>query len=106
MMHHLFSLKHRRTLSLAIFVLGTALHAQQTSATNPPPAPVPAQTAVVPPALDLNISSNSDPDQQPAPPAAVDAPQPQSQTPSNEQAPAQTHRILGTLPTSVLSAPT
>jgi hypothetical protein len=101
-MHHLFSLKHRLTLSLAIFVLGTTLHAQQTSVPDPQPAlqpaPAPAQTAAVTPALDLNISSSADPDQQPAPPAAIDAPQPQSQTPSNDQAPAQTHRILGILP--------
>jgi hypothetical protein len=93
-MHHLFSSKHRLILSLAIFVLGTTLHAQQTSVPDLQPAPAPAQTAAVTPALDLNISSSSDSAQ----PALVDAPQPQAQTPSNEQAPAQTHRILGILP--------
>jgi hypothetical protein len=96
-MHHLFAMKHRLTLSLAILALGTTLHAQQTSITNPPPAPAPTQTAAVTPALDLNVSSSADA-AQPAPPASIDAPQPQSQTPSTEQAPAQTHRILGILP--------
>jgi hypothetical protein len=96
-MHHLFAMKHRLTLSLAILALGTTLHAQQTSVTNPPPAPAPTQTAAVTPALDLNVSSSADA-AQPAPPASIDAPQPQSQTPSTEQAPAQTHRILGILP--------
>lgn len=96
-MHHLFAMKHRLTLSLAILALGTTLHAQQTSITNPPPAPAPTQTAAATPALDLNVSSSADA-AQPAPPASIDAPQPQSQTPSTEQAPAQTHRILGILP--------
>jgi hypothetical protein len=100
-MQDLFSLKHRVALTLAIFVLGTTLHAQQTSVPDlqsaPQPASAPTQTATAAPALDLNVSSSSDADQ-PAPPAAIDAPQPQAQTPSNEQAPAQTHRILGILP--------
>ena len=99
-MHQLFSLKHRLTVSLATFVLGTTLHAQQASVTNPPPAPPPAQNAAATPVLDLNVSSSAD--DQPAQPAVIDAPQPQSQTqsqtPANEPAPAQTHRILGILP--------
>jgi hypothetical protein len=99
-MHHLFSLNYRLTLSLATIVLVTPLHAQQTSA--PQPSPALLQAADVSPALDLSVSpspdsSSADPDQ-PAPPAAIDAPLPQSQTPSTDQAPAQTHRILGILP--------
>jgi hypothetical protein len=90
-MHHLFSLKHRITLSLAIFALGTTLQAQQTSAPDVQPASAPTQTAAVTPALDLSVSSSSV-----APPATIDAPQPQSQ--SNEPAPKQTSRILGILP--------
>jgi hypothetical protein len=101
-MHHLFSLKHRITLSLATLVLAAPLHAQQTSAPDPQPAPALVQSAAISPALDLSVSpsavsSSADPDQ-PAPPAAIDAPLPQSQTPANDQAPAQTHRILGILP--------
>jgi hypothetical protein len=96
-MHHLFSLNHRITLSLATLVLVAPLHAQQTSA--PQPAPALLQAAAVSPALDLSVSpspvsSSADP----APPAAIDAPLPQSQTPATDQAPAQTHRILGILP--------
>ena len=100
-MHHLLSLNHRLTLSLAIFALGTTLHAQQTSAPGvqpgPQPASAPTQTAAVTPALDLSVASSSAADQ-PAPPAAIDAPIPQAQAPSADQAPAQTHRILGILP--------
>jgi hypothetical protein len=99
-MHHLFSLNYRLTLSLATIVLVAPLHAQQTSA--PQPAPALLQAAALSPALDLSVtpspvSSSANPDQ-PALPAALDAPLPQSQTPSTEQAPAQTHRILGILP--------
>jgi hypothetical protein len=90
-MHHLFSLKHRITLSLAIFALGTTLHAQQTSVPDVQPASAPTQTAAVTPAPDLSVSSSSV-----APPATIDAPQPQAQ--SNEPAPRQTSRILGILP--------
>jgi hypothetical protein len=104
-MHHLFSSQHRFSLSLAIFFLGTALHAQPTSVPAlqpaPPPAPAPTQTAAPTPALDPNVSTSAAPDQppaQPAPPADVDAPQPQSQSQTDDQAPAQTHRILGILP--------
>jgi hypothetical protein len=93
-MHYLFS-HHKLSLSLAIFFLGTALHAQQSTVTDPPPAPAPTQTATATPALDLNVSTSAAADQ-PAPPTDVEAPQPQSQ--SNDQAPAQTHRILGILP--------
>lgn len=94
-MHHLFSSKYRLSLSLTIFFLGATLHAQQTSVTEPQPAPTPTQTATATPALDLNISTSAAADQ-PAPPTDVEAPQPQSQ--SNDQAPTQTHRILGILP--------
>jgi hypothetical protein len=99
-MHQFFSLKHRLPLSLAIFALGTTLHAQQTSVTDPQPASAPTQSAAATPALDLSVSSSADisSSADAAPPAAIDAPQPQSQTPSNDQAPAQTHRILGILP--------
>jgi hypothetical protein len=101
-MHHLFSSKHRLPLSLflAIFI-GATLHAQQTSITDSQAASAPTQTAAVTPALDLSVSSSAaagQPPAQPAPPALIDAPQPQQQTPSNDQAPAQTHRILGILP--------
>jgi hypothetical protein len=92
-MQHLFSSKHRLSLYLAIFFLGTTLHAQQTSV--PDPQPAPAQTAAVTPALDLSVSSSSNADQA-APSADVDAPQPQSQ--ANEPPPKQTSRILGILP--------
>jgi hypothetical protein len=94
-MHFLSSSQQRFSLSLAIFFLGTALHAQQSTITDPPPAPAPTQTATATPALDLNVSTSAAPDR-PAPPTDVEAPQPQSQ--SNDQAPAQTHRILGILP--------
>jgi hypothetical protein len=88
-MHHLFSC-HKLSLSLYIFVLGTALHAQQSTVTASPPAPAPTQTAATTTALDLSVSTS-------APlPIDVEAPQPQSQ--SDGQAPAQTHRILGILP--------
>ena len=93
-MHYLFS-HHKLSLSLAIFFLGTALHAQQSTVTDPPLAPAPTQTATATPALDLNVSTSAAPDR-PAPPTDVEAPQPQSQ--SNDQAHAQTHRILGILP--------
>src|SRR5580693_1108722 len=96
-MQHLFSSKHRLSLSLAIFI-GTTLHAQQTSVPDQQPASAPTQSAAVTPALDLNVSSSAAAGQPPAQPAAIDAPQPQQQTPSNDQAPAQTHRILGILP--------
>jgi hypothetical protein len=94
-MHFLSSSQQRFSLSLAIFFLGTALHAQQSTITDPPLAPAPTQTATATPALDLNVSTSAAPDR-PAPPTDVEAPQPQSQ--SNDQAPAQTHRILGILP--------
>jgi hypothetical protein len=104
-MQDLFSLKQRVTLSLAIFTLGTALHAQQTSVPAPQAASAPTQTAAATPSLDLAVSSSSEANQ-PAPPADVDAPQPQSQQSSsqqsqaqaNEPAPKQTSRILGILP--------
>jgi hypothetical protein len=95
-MQHLFSLKHQLSLSLAIFILGTTLHAQQTSVADPQPASAPTQTAAATPALDLSVSSSSDSDQPPAPPAVIDAPTPQTQ--SNEPPPKQTSRILGILP--------
>jgi hypothetical protein len=102
-MHQLFSKppssKHSVSLSLAIFLLGTTLHAQQTNLADAPSAPAPIQTAFLSPALDLSIppyiSSSADSDQ-PAPPADIDAPQAQSQ--SNEPPPKQTSRILGILP--------
>jgi len=94
-MHYLFPSQRRLSLSLAIFFLGTALHAQQSTVSDPPPAPAPTQTAAATPALDLNVSTSAAADQ-PAPPTDVEAPQPQSQT--GDQAPAQTHRILGILP--------
>jgi hypothetical protein len=111
-MHQLFlskhrSSKHRVSLSLAIFFLGTTLHAQQTTLAGTPSTSAPAQTAAPSPTLDLSVSttpastsSSADPDQ-PAPPADVDAPEPQSQqsqTQSNEPPPKQTSRILGILP--------
>ena len=106
-MHQIFSSKyssflHRAWLSVAIFLLGTTLHAQQTTFTDPSSAPV--QTATASPTLDLSnpdlsiptyISSSADTDQ-PAPPADIDAPQAQSQ--STEPPPKQTSRILGILP--------
>jgi hypothetical protein len=96
-MHFLSSSPHRFSLSLAIFFLGTALHAQQSTVTDPPPALAPTQTAAATPALDLNVSTSAAADQ-PAPPTDVEAPQPQSQSQTGDQAPAQTHRILGILP--------
>jgi hypothetical protein len=106
-MHELFSSKHRSSrhrvsLSLAIFFLGTTLHAQQTTLADTPSTSAPAQTAAASLTLDLipsttlaSTSSSADADQ-PAPPADVDAPQAQSQ--SNEPPPKQTSRILGILP--------
>jgi hypothetical protein len=94
-MQHLFSSKHRLSLSLTIFFVGATLHAQQATVTDPPPTPASAQMAAATPALDLSISTSATADQ-PAPPADVDAPQPQTQ--SNEPAPKQTSRILGILP--------
>jgi hypothetical protein len=94
-MHHLFSSKHGLSLSLTILFLGATLHAQQTTIPEPPSTPAPTQTASVTPTLDLNISTSAAADQ-PAAPTDIEAPQPQSQ--SNDQAPAQTHRILGILP--------
>jgi hypothetical protein len=96
-MHFLSSSQQRFSLSLAIFFLGTALHAQQSTITDPPPAPAPTQTAAATPAFDLNVSTSAAADQ-PAPPTDVEAPQPQSQSQTGDQAPAQTHRILGILP--------
>ena len=96
-MQDLFSTKQRLSLSLAIFFVATALHAQQTSVPEPPSVSAPTQTAAVAPPLDLSVSSSSDPDQQPAPPATVDAPQPQSQA-NQPPPPRQTSRILGILP--------
>ena len=96
-MHFLSSSQHRLSFSLAIFLLGTALHAQQSTVTDPPPAPAPTQTAAATPALDLNVSTSAAADQ-PAPPTDVEAPQPQSQSQTGDQAPAQTHRIFGILP--------
>jgi hypothetical protein len=106
-MHELFSSKHRSSrhrvsLSLAIFFLGTTLHAQQTTLADTPSTSAPAQTAAASPTLDLtpsttlaSTSSSADADQ-PAPPADVDAPQAQSQ--SNEPPPKQTSRIFFILP--------
>jgi hypothetical protein len=103
-MHQLFSSKpllskHSVSLSLAIFLLGTTLHAQQTTLADAPSTPAPTLTAAASPTLDLSIpaytSSSTDSDQ-PAPPADIDAPQAQSQ--SNEPPPKQTTRILGILP--------
>lgn len=82
------------------FFLGATLHAQQTTIPELPQAPAPTQTAAATAAPDLTFSTNATNNQpapdQPAPPSDIDAPQPQSQ--SNDQAPAQTHRILGILP--------
>ena len=103
-MHQLLSSKqlssrHRVSLSLAIFFLGTTLHAQQTTLADAHSTSSPIQTVDASPALDLSIppytSSSADSDQ-PAPPADIDAPQAQSQ--SNEPPPKQTSRILGILP--------
>jgi hypothetical protein len=97
-MQDLFSTKQRLSLSLAIFFVATALHAQQTSVPEPPSASAPPQTAAVAPPLDLSVSSSSEADQ-PAPPAAIDAPLPQSQSQANQPPPPrQTSRILGILP--------
>ena len=110
-MHHLFSLKHRLSLSLTIFFLGATLHAQQTTVPEPPPAPVPVQTAdaTTTPQLSLTVSSSADTDQ-PAPPVDLQAPQPtagaqssaqssnQSSNQSTDQSPQQPKRILGILP--------
>jgi len=94
-MHHFFSSPHRLSLSLALCLFGTTLHAQQLT-----PATVPSQTASASPSLDLSIpaatsSSSADADQ-PATPAVIDAPLPQNQ--SAEPANKQTTRILGILP--------
>ncbi len=91
-MHHLFSSKHRLPLSLAILFIGTTLHAQQATITDPPAA---ATTQMASTTLDLSVSTSATADQ-PATPTNVDAPQPQSQ--SDDQGPKQTHRILGILP--------
>jgi len=101
-MHELLSPEHRSSklrlpLALAIFCLGTTLHAQQTTFADAPSAPAPLQTASA--TLDLSVppytSSSADSDQ-PAPPADIDAPQ--AQTQSTEPPPKQTKRILGILP--------
>ncbi len=92
-MHARSSLHYRLPLTLALLVMGPALHAQQTSITNPQLAPALTETAAATP-LDLTLASSSD--AQPAPPATHDAPLPQSQ--SNEPANKQTTRILGILP--------
>jgi hypothetical protein len=91
-MHH-FS-NHRLSLSLAILIFGTTLHAQSL-------ATAPTETAAASPTLDLSIPaastySTSSDAAQPAPSATIDAPIPQSQ--STEPAPKQTTRILGILP--------
>jgi hypothetical protein len=106
-MHQRFLSKHRSSrqlvlLALAIFFIGTTLHAQQATLADAPSAPAPIQTASA--TLDLSIpayiSSSADPDQ-PAAPADIDAPQSQTQqagSQSTEPAPKQTTRILGILP--------
>ncbi len=94
------SLLQRALFSLAIFGLGTTLHAQQSTLTDSPSAPAPVQTASASPTLDLTIppfiSSSADADR-PAPPADIDAPQAQSQSPAPPP-PQQTTRILGIIP--------
>ncbi len=98
-MHQLFSSKHpsarhRVSLSLAIFLLATTLHAQQTTLAVAPTS-APLQTASASPTLDLSIppyistSSSADPDQAAAP---------QAQSQSSEAPPKQTSRILFILP--------
>jgi hypothetical protein len=89
-MQHVVLSKHRHTLSLSIFFLatflgaprGSTLRAQQTTLPDAPPAPT--QTADAAP---ISTSATTD----------LDAPQPQ-QAQSGDQAPKQTHRILGILP--------
>jgi hypothetical protein len=110
---HVVSSKHLLSLSLALFLLGGTLHAQQTAAANPlapapdqaipAPAPPASQTAdlTLSPQADAPISSSADQNQpapqtdpQPDPQTVPQAPQPQS----SAQAPKQTQRILGILP--------
>ncbi len=102
-MHQLFSSQQRLSklglsLSFAIFLLGTTLHAQQTTLADAPAIPAPVQTASAIPTLDLSIppyistSSSSDSDQ------AADASTPQAQSQSTEAPPKQTSRILFILP--------